>query len=37
MSAQKTRADTRPVRRELPHPPMTRRPLPFRFTDWAAI
>ena len=27
----------RPFRRALPHPPMTRRPLPYRFTDWAVI
>lgn len=27
----------RPKRRALPHPPMTRRSLPVRFTDWAAI
>ncbi len=32
-----TQQKDRPKRRELPHPPMSRRPLPFRFTDWAAI
>lgn len=33
MSVQKDR----PIRRALPHPPWTRRPLPYHFTDWAAI
>lgn len=37
MSVEKDRADKRPLRPALPHPPLPRRPLPYRFTDWAVI
>ncbi len=37
MPVQKERTENRPIRRAQPHPPWTRRPLPYYFTDWAAI